>query len=142
MATPLSAVRMTLDWSFLSSLEFFEVKAINTAKMLCVAKKNLMHMSETLFKLDFTLGYKNMTIKLCTTICGADNESETNVVRRINACKKNLLALVLVHSTVFALMNFQRLLICSLAVTFHFCQGWLKGKIPRDGDLLYLVVVV
>ena len=33
------------------------------------------------------------------TICGANNESETNVVRRMNACKNFLLALVLVHST-------------------------------------------
>ena len=57
-------------------------------------------MSETLFKLDFTLGYRNTTMKLYTVICSTKIESEINVVRRINACKKNLLALVLVHSTV------------------------------------------
>ena len=38
-----------------------------------------------------------MIINLCTTICDANNESETNNVKRINVCKKNfLLALVLV----------------------------------------------
>ena len=42
-----------------------------------------------------------MIIKLYATICGANPESEINVVRRINDCKKKfLLALVLVHSTV------------------------------------------
>ena len=34
---------------------------------------------------------------MCTNICDANTESETNIVRRINAWKKNLLALV--HST-------------------------------------------
>ena len=42
-----------------------------------------------------------MIINLYVTICDADNVSETNIVRRINACKKKiLLALVLLHSTV------------------------------------------
>ena len=49
-------------------------------------------MSETLFKLDFTLAYRNMIINLYVTICDA--------IRRINACKKILLSLALVHSTV------------------------------------------
>ena len=40
-----------------------------------------------------------MIINLCTTICDANNESETNIVRRINACK-NVFLLALVHSTV------------------------------------------
>ena len=30
-----------------------------------------------------------MIIKLYTTICGANIESKINIVRRINACKKN-----------------------------------------------------
>ena len=41
-----------------------------------------------------------MTIKLYTTVCGANNESKTNVVRRTNLVKKFLLALVLGNSTV------------------------------------------
>ena len=41
-----------------------------------------------------------MIINLCTTICNTNNKSETNIVKRINASKKILLALVLVHSTV------------------------------------------
>ena len=57
-------------------------------------------MSETLFKLDFTLGYRTMIINLNVTICDANNVSELNIVRRMHACKKVLLALVLVHSTV------------------------------------------
>ena len=60
-----------------------------------------MHMSETLFKIDFPIGYRNTIINLCTTICHTNNESETNVVRRINACKKEiLLAFFLVYFTV------------------------------------------
>ena len=39
-------------------------------------------------------------MKLYTAICSVNNESEANVVRRMNACKKKLLAFVLVHSTV------------------------------------------
>ena len=37
---------------------------------------------------------------MCTAVCDANNESKTNVVIRINACKKFLLALVLFHSTI------------------------------------------
>ena len=59
-----------------------------------------MHVSETLFKLDFTLGYRNITMKLYTIICSGNNESETNIIRRMKPHKKILLALVLVHSTV------------------------------------------
>ena len=60
--------------------------------------------SETLFKVDFAFGCRNMIIKLYTAICSANNESEINVVRRINACKKILLALVLVHSTIVVII--------------------------------------
>ena len=58
-----------------------------------------MHMSEMLFKLAFTLGYRNMTMKLYTVICDAEIESEINIIRRINTCKKIFL-LALVHYTV------------------------------------------
>ena len=57
-------------------------------------------MSETLLKIDFTIWYRNTIINLSTIICDANSESEINIVRRINTCKKILLALVFVHSTV------------------------------------------
>ena len=57
-----------------------------------------MHMYMTFFKLNFTFGYKNTIVNLNATICNANNVSETNVIRRIHACKNFLLAIV--HSTV------------------------------------------
>ena len=69
-------------------------------QILSVTNKNLLHMSETLFKLDFTLWYRNMIINLYITICDVNNASKINIVRRINVCKKIFTALVLVHSTV------------------------------------------
>ena len=41
---------------------------------------------------------------MCITVCEVNNESETNIVIRINACKKILLALVLVHSIVVGII--------------------------------------
>ena len=41
---------------------------------------------------------------MCTAICDANSESKTNVFTRINACKKILLALVLVHSTIVVII--------------------------------------
>ena len=61
-------------------------------------------MSETLLKTDFTILHRKMIINLCTTVCDANNQSEMNTVMRINACKKILLALVLVHSIVVGII--------------------------------------
>ena len=47
-----------------------------------------MFVSKALPKIDFTVLHRNMVIILHTTVCDANNESETNVVIRINACKK------------------------------------------------------
>ena len=58
-----------------------------------------MHMSMTFFKLILTFEYKSTIVNLNATICDANNVSETNVIRRIHACKKIFL-LALVHSTV------------------------------------------
>ena len=45
-------------------------------------------------------------MNLWITICDVNSESETNIVRRKNACKKLfLLALVLVHSTVVDIIS-------------------------------------
>ena len=58
-------------------------------------------MSEALPKIDFTNLHRNTIIALCTTVCDANNESETNIVIRIGYfVKKILLALVFVHSTI------------------------------------------
>ena len=57
--------------------------------MLRVNNENLMHVSEALPNIDFTILHRNTIINLCTTVCDANNESEMNVVIRINACKKN-----------------------------------------------------
>ena len=68
--------------------------------ILRVNSKNLMHMSGALPEIHFTDLHRNMIIALWTITCDTNNESETNIVIRINACKKFLLALVLVHSTI------------------------------------------
>ena len=59
-----------------------------------------MHMPEALPKRDFTNVQRNMVIIMCTAVCDVKSESEMNVVIRINACIKFLLALILVHSTI------------------------------------------
>ena len=51
------------------------------------------------YKLNFMFGYNSMIVNLNATICDANSVSETNVIRRIHACKKKFL-LALVHSTV------------------------------------------
>ena len=79
-------------------------------------------MYETIFKLDFMFGYRNMIIKLYITICNANNESEINVVRRINACTKFLLALTFVHSTIFD--TFLTILVL-VPVDAGFLGGWI-----------------
>ena len=61
-------------------------------------------MSEALLRTDFTILHRNMIINLCTTVCDANNESETNIGIRINACKTFLLPLVLVHSIVVGII--------------------------------------
>ena len=65
-----------------------------------------MHMSKALPKIHFTDLHRNIFIALCTTVCDANSESETNIVIRLNACKKNVLALVLVHSTIVVSITF------------------------------------
>ena len=47
-----------------------------------------MHMPKALPKIDFTILHRNMIITLCATVCDVNNESKTNIVIRINACKK------------------------------------------------------
>ena len=74
-------------------------------QILRVNNENLMCMSEALLKTDFTILHRNTIMNLCITVCDVNNESETNVVMRINACKKIfLLALVLVHSIVVGII--------------------------------------
>ena len=63
-----------------------------------------MHMSETLLKTDFMILHRNTITNLCIVVCDANNESETNVVMRINTYKKILLALVLVHLIVVGII--------------------------------------
>ena len=60
-------------------------------------------MDVAVFILNFTFGYKNTIVNLNATICDAHNVSETYVIRRIHACKKILLVLVLstVVDTIF-----------------------------------------
>ena len=58
-------------------------------QILRVNNENLMHMSKALSKIDFTVLHRNMIIALCTAVCDANNESKTNIIIRINACKKN-----------------------------------------------------
>ena len=95
--------------------------------ILSVTNENLMGMSETLFKLDFMLGYRNMIINLYITICSVNNESEINVVRRINACKKIYLPLSL--SILLWLMPFLILSQQSWS-WYQLMQGFLGGWIP------------
>ena len=45
-----------------------------------------------------------MIIIMCTAVCDVNSESKMNVVIRINACKKFLPALVLVHSTIVVII--------------------------------------
>ena len=57
-------------------------------QILRVNNENLMHMSKVLLRTDFTILHRNMIINLCTTVCDANDESETNIVIRINVSKK------------------------------------------------------
>ena len=100
-------------------------------------------MSEMLFKIDFTLGYRNMTKKLYTVICGANNESEINIVRRINACKKIfLLALVLVHSTVVdTIFDISLTILVMVPVDTGFSRGLAPILHIRSTLALHLALV-
>ena len=55
--------------------------------ILTVKNENLTCVSKALPKIDFTILHRNTIITLCATVCDANNESETNIVIRINACK-------------------------------------------------------
>ena len=67
---------------------YVRIKQKCDLQILRVNNENLMHVSEALPKIDFTILHRNMIINLCATVCDANNESEMNVVIRINACKK------------------------------------------------------
>ena len=59
-------------------------------------------MAEALLKRDFTNVHRKTIIIMCTGVCAVNSKSKMNIIIRINACKKIfLLALVLVHSTMF-----------------------------------------
>ena len=63
---------------------------------------------------------------MCTTVCDANNESETNIVIRINACKKILLALVLVHSIVVGIIfDISSTILIMVPVEAVISGGWI-----------------
>ena len=67
-----------------------------------------------------------MIINLCTTICNVNSDSETNIVRRKNACKTILLALVLVYSTVVDIIfDISSTILVMVPVEAGFSGGWI-----------------
>ena len=80
-------------------------------------------MSKVLPEIDFTNLHRNMIIAMCTTVCDANNESETNIAIRMNACKKNLLSLVLVNSTVVVIFGVYLTILVMVPVEAVFSGG-------------------